>query len=90
MSLEWVPRALGKGRVTTAYPRRAEEPPAGFRGRVDVLDSTGGDRSPQAPLPDRRDQCERSRRRSARQGALHPLRGMRRKGAEALRVPRDL
>ncbi len=45
MSLEWVPRGLGKGRVTTAYPRRAEEPPAGFRGRVDVLDSTGGDRS---------------------------------------------
>jgi Ni,Fe-hydrogenase III small subunit/ferredoxin len=45
MSLQWLARGLGGGRVTTAYPVRAEEPPTGFRGRVDVLDPRGGDPS---------------------------------------------
>jgi Ni,Fe-hydrogenase III small subunit/ferredoxin len=36
--LEWVVRGLRRGRVTTRYPQRAEEPFLGFRGRVDVLD----------------------------------------------------
>jgi Ni,Fe-hydrogenase III small subunit/ferredoxin len=42
MALQWLVRGLRAGRVTTSYPRRAEEPAAGFRGRVDVLDSGGG------------------------------------------------
>jgi Ni,Fe-hydrogenase III small subunit/ferredoxin len=37
--LRWIARGLGKGRITTRYPRRAETPPAGFRGRIEVLDS---------------------------------------------------
>jgi Ni,Fe-hydrogenase III small subunit/ferredoxin len=37
--LQWIARGLGKGRITTRYPRHAEAPPAGFRGRIDVLDS---------------------------------------------------
>ncbi|HEY7692712.1 MAG TPA: ferredoxin [Gaiellaceae bacterium] len=32
--LEWIPRGLHRGIVTTAYPRRPEEAPPGFRGRV--------------------------------------------------------
>jgi Ni,Fe-hydrogenase III small subunit/formate hydrogenlyase subunit 6/NADH:ubiquinone oxidoreductase subunit I len=35
--LGWISHALRRGRVTTAYPRRAEPAPAGFRGRVAVL-----------------------------------------------------
>jgi Ni,Fe-hydrogenase III small subunit/ferredoxin len=36
--LEWITRGLGKGRVTTRYPKRPEAPPAGFAGQVEVLD----------------------------------------------------
>jgi Ni,Fe-hydrogenase III small subunit/ferredoxin len=39
--LEWLIRGLVKGRVTTRYPARPEPAPAGFEGRVDVLDATG-------------------------------------------------
>ena len=39
--LEWLPRGLGKGVVTTAYPRRAEPAPPRFRGRVEVIDDAG-------------------------------------------------
>ncbi len=39
--LEWLVRGLRRGRVTTGYPRRDEEPFVGFRGRVDVLDGVG-------------------------------------------------
>lgn len=35
--LEWILRGLGKGIVTTRYPRRPETPPPGFRGRVELL-----------------------------------------------------
>jgi Ni,Fe-hydrogenase III small subunit/ferredoxin len=35
--LEWIVRGLRRGRVTTRYPFRDEEPFLGFRGRVDVL-----------------------------------------------------
>jgi Ni,Fe-hydrogenase III small subunit/ferredoxin len=41
--LEWIPRALRRGRVTSRYPKRPEPPPGGFRGRVEVIDSRGGD-----------------------------------------------
>lgn len=34
--LEWIPRGLRRGVVTTPYPRRPEEAPPGFRGRVTV------------------------------------------------------
>lgn len=37
--LEWIPRALRKGRVTTRYPNRPEPAPEGFRGRVEVLEA---------------------------------------------------
>jgi Ni,Fe-hydrogenase III small subunit/ferredoxin len=37
--LEWIPRALRKGRVTTRYPARPEQAPEGFRGRVEVLEA---------------------------------------------------
>jgi Ni,Fe-hydrogenase III small subunit len=36
--LEWVVRGLRRGRVTTRYPSRVEEPLLGFRGSVGVLD----------------------------------------------------
>ena len=36
--LEWIPRGLRQGRVTTRYPQREEIAPAGYRGRIDVLD----------------------------------------------------
>jgi Ni,Fe-hydrogenase III small subunit/ferredoxin len=39
--LEWILRGLHKGRITTRYPRRPANAPAGFLGRVDVLDGTG-------------------------------------------------
>jgi len=40
--LGWLVRGLRKGRVTTRYPRREEQPPLGFRGHVAVLDVTNG------------------------------------------------
>jgi Ni,Fe-hydrogenase III small subunit/ferredoxin len=39
--LEWIARGLRKGRVTTRYPARAEVPPAGFAGQVQLLDGGG-------------------------------------------------
>lgn len=39
--LEWIPRGLRRGRVTTRYPADAERAPAGYRGRVEVLDPAG-------------------------------------------------
>jgi Ni,Fe-hydrogenase III small subunit/ferredoxin len=41
--LEWLVRGAGAGRVTTAYPAVAQEPPAGFQGRIDILDGSAGD-----------------------------------------------
>jgi Ni,Fe-hydrogenase III small subunit/NAD-dependent dihydropyrimidine dehydrogenase PreA subunit len=38
--LQWIARGLGKGRITTAYPRREETPPPGFRGRIELLDAS--------------------------------------------------
>ena len=45
MSLRWFARGLRGDKVTTAYPRQAEEPAAGFRGRVEVIGAHGGDAS---------------------------------------------
>ncbi len=42
--LGWLVRGLRGGRVTTGYPARPELAPAGFQGRVEVLDATGADR----------------------------------------------
>jgi len=39
--LEWITRGLHKGRVTTRYPARAELPPKGFAGQVELLDGEG-------------------------------------------------
>jgi Ni,Fe-hydrogenase III small subunit/ferredoxin len=39
--LEWILRGLGKGIVTTPYPRRLEPVPEGFRGAVEVVEATG-------------------------------------------------
>ncbi len=39
--LEWIPRALRRGRVTTRYPARPEVAPTGFRGRVEVGEEFG-------------------------------------------------
>jgi len=41
--LEWIARGLGKGVITTRYPRRSEAAPPGFRGRVEVTKESGGD-----------------------------------------------
>ncbi len=41
--LEWVLRGLGKGVVTTRYPRGEEAAPPGFRGRLEVLRRDGAD-----------------------------------------------
>jgi Ni,Fe-hydrogenase III small subunit/ferredoxin len=38
--LEWIPRGLRQGRVTTRYPQREELAPPGYRGRIEVLDAT--------------------------------------------------
>lgn len=38
--LEWIPRGLRQGRVTTRYPQREETVPAGYRGRIEVIDAT--------------------------------------------------
>ena len=35
--LQWIPRALSGGRVTTRYPDASEHAPDGFRGSVEVL-----------------------------------------------------
>jgi Ni,Fe-hydrogenase III small subunit/ferredoxin len=37
--LAWIQRGLAKGRISTAYPRSAEFPPAGYHGPVAVLDT---------------------------------------------------
>jgi Ni,Fe-hydrogenase III small subunit/formate hydrogenlyase subunit 6/NADH:ubiquinone oxidoreductase subunit I len=39
--LEWIPRALRRGRVTTRYPSRPELAPAGFRGRMELVEPIG-------------------------------------------------
>ena len=39
--LEWIPRGLSQGRVTTRYPRREEVAPRGYRGRIELLAGTG-------------------------------------------------
>jgi formate hydrogenlyase subunit 6/NADH:ubiquinone oxidoreductase subunit I len=41
--LGWIPRGLRAGRVTTRYPRRAETPPPGYRGRVVLADGARGE-----------------------------------------------
>jgi Ni,Fe-hydrogenase III small subunit/ferredoxin len=41
--LAWIPRGLRQGRITTRYPAVAEEPPDGFRGRVELLDARDAD-----------------------------------------------
>jgi len=38
--LQWIPRGLRQGRVTTRYPQREEIAPPGYRGRVELLNST--------------------------------------------------
>lgn len=40
--IEWIARGLRTGIVTTRYPKRPEHAPAGFRGRVDVLQPEHG------------------------------------------------
>lgn len=40
--LEWLLRGLGQGRITTRYPRAPADPPAGYRGRIDVVNAAGG------------------------------------------------
>lgn len=40
--LEWIARGLRKGVVTTRYPQAPEPAPAGFRGRVEVVQPDGG------------------------------------------------
>jgi Ni,Fe-hydrogenase III small subunit/formate hydrogenlyase subunit 6/NADH:ubiquinone oxidoreductase subunit I len=39
--LEWIPRGLRQGRVTTRYPRREETAPSNYRGPVELLDAIG-------------------------------------------------
>jgi Ni,Fe-hydrogenase III small subunit/ferredoxin-like protein FixX len=51
--LEWIARGLGKGIVTTRYPRRAEQPPAGFRGRVELVDERNARTELEAVCPTR-------------------------------------
>jgi Ni,Fe-hydrogenase III small subunit/ferredoxin len=48
--LEWIPRALRRGRVTTRYPSRPERAPEGFRGRVEV-DADFGEQAMSAVCP---------------------------------------
>jgi Ni,Fe-hydrogenase III small subunit/ferredoxin len=49
--LEWIARGLRKGIVTTRYPRRPEPAPAGFRGRIAVLDGQGASATIEAICP---------------------------------------
>ncbi|MGH2870935.1 MAG: NADH:ubiquinone oxidoreductase, partial [Solirubrobacteraceae bacterium] len=39
--LGWLVRGLRQGRITTRYPHAPETAPAGYKGRVAVLDSRG-------------------------------------------------
>jgi len=48
---EWVARGLHKGIVTSRYPRRSEPAPAGYRGRVVVLDAHDGSGDLEAICP---------------------------------------
>ena len=43
--LEWIPRGLRQGRVTTRYPQREEIAPAGYRGRIEL--SNAADAEPE-------------------------------------------
>jgi Ni,Fe-hydrogenase III small subunit/ferredoxin len=49
--LEWIPRGLRGGRVTTRYPRREEAAPPGYRGRVALLHDAGAERGLAAVCP---------------------------------------
>lgn len=49
--LEWIARGLRTGIVTTRYPRREEEAPNGFLGRVEVLVARGADTSLEGVCP---------------------------------------
>jgi Ni,Fe-hydrogenase III small subunit/ferredoxin len=49
--LEWIPRALRRGRVTTRYPGRPEPPPPGYRGRIEVAESVLADPEMAAVCP---------------------------------------
>lgn len=49
--LEWIARGLHKGIVTSRYPRRVEPAPAGFRGRIAVLDVHGASDELEAVCP---------------------------------------
>ena len=49
--LEWIPRALRRGRVTTRYPAHPEPVPAGYRGRVDVAEAALGEPEMAAACP---------------------------------------
>jgi Ni,Fe-hydrogenase III small subunit/ferredoxin len=49
--LEWIARGLRTGIVTTRYPREPEQAPDGFRGRVELLDAHGADRTLEAVCP---------------------------------------
>jgi Ni,Fe-hydrogenase III small subunit/ferredoxin len=40
--LEWIARGLRRGRVTTRYPDRPEQPVSGFRGQVEVAEAALG------------------------------------------------
>jgi Ni,Fe-hydrogenase III small subunit/NAD-dependent dihydropyrimidine dehydrogenase PreA subunit len=39
--LAWIPRGLAQGRITTGYPRRAEVPPPGYQGPIELVDPAG-------------------------------------------------
>ena len=49
--LEWIARGLRSGIVTTRYPRRPEPPPAGFRGRIQLLHRDRGGRQLEGVCP---------------------------------------
>jgi Ni,Fe-hydrogenase III small subunit/ferredoxin len=49
--IAWIVRGLRGGRITTAYPRREEPAPPGFRGRVRVLEGAGDARAASAACP---------------------------------------
>jgi Ni,Fe-hydrogenase III small subunit/ferredoxin len=51
--LEWITRGLRVGTVTSRYPRSPEPAPAGFRGRLEVLDGRGGSPELEALCPTR-------------------------------------
>lgn len=39
--LSWIARGLRRGRITTRYPLRAELPPAGYQGSIELLQAGG-------------------------------------------------